>query len=352
VRWLHSASNSGEMPSPIDGPTRPLLVVLVALMMVAVSACGGTSSPTASATASAGPLDPATTRTTDPVTASTLGSTTHEPTAPVTFTTTTLTFTDATRGTVARPPLPATDSRVLRTTMRVPDGTGPWPLVVFGHGYSVDAATYSALLDGIARAGFVVAAPEFPGSSSALPGRPDERDLQDEPCDLLLVASQVQAAADSAAEPAGALAGKVQPGAVGLAGQSDGATAAAFAALTSTCAGPPVGAVVAFSAKPAPLRPGFDAASAPALLAVTGSADDVNRPANTRALFDELPHRAWMLTSLGEDHLTPSTDSPHLPTITAVAVDVLRGALDHDPAAVNQIADDATSSGLTLESHP
>ena len=268
---------------------------------------------------------------------------------PLSFSTTMLTFTDSTRGTVARPPVAATPTRVLRTTVRVPDSAGPWPLVVFGHGYRVSAATYATMLDGIAEAGFVVAAPEFPGSSSILPGRPDERDLQDEPCDLRFVAGQVQASADDAAS---GLAGKVAAGAVGLAGQSDGATAAAYGALASTCAGPSIGAVVAFSAQPSPIRTGLDPADYPALLAVTGSVDEVNPPARTRALFDQFSQRAWLLTVAGEGHLTPSTDSPHLPTIIAVTVDVLRGALAGDTAANGQISIDAARPGLSLESHP
>jgi dienelactone hydrolase len=319
-----------------------VLGVLSLLVLVAVGGCTGqvtSSRPEESVNSGATPA----------VTSPDLTAPTTTASGPLTFTTTTLTFTDSTRGTVARAPLAATTTRVLHTTIRVPDGSGPWPLVVFGHGYRVSAATYSTLLDGIAEAGFVVAAPEFPGSSSTLPGRPDERDLQDEPCDLRLVAGQVQASTDDATS---GLAGKVRSGAVGLAGQSDGATAAAYAALASTCAGPPIGAVVAFSAQPSALRPGLDPADLPALLAVTGSADDVNPPTRTRALFDQFPQRAWLLTTDGEGHLTPSTDSPHLPAIIAIAVDVLRAALDGDPAASGRIAIDAARPGLSLESHP
>lgn len=319
--------------------------VLSLLALVAIGGCTGSRVAPNRADDSAGAG--ATTAETNPTIQAPATTTTAS--GPLPFTTTTLTFTDSTRGTVARPPVAATATRVLPTTIRVPDGAGPWPLVVFGHGYHVSAATYATLLDGIAEAGFVVAAPEFPGSSSARPGRPDEHDLQDEPCDLRLVAGQVQASADDAAS---VLAGKVAPGAVGLAGQSDGATAAAYAALASTCAGPSIGAVVAFSAQPSPIRPGLDPADYPALLAVTGSVDDVNPPARTRALFDQFSQRAWLLIVTGEGHLAPSTDSPHLPDIIAVTVDVLRGALDGDPAANGQIPIDAARPGLSLESHP
>ena len=74
------------------------------------------------------------------------------------------------------------------------------------------------------------------------------------------------------------LSGAVRPGPVALAGHSDGATAAAFAALSlsaGTCGGPAVEAVVAYSAKPVPIRAGASAS----VFAVTGTADVTNPPA-------------------------------------------------------------------------
>ena len=233
---------------------------------------------------------------------------------------------------------------MLRTTVWVPrPGSGPWPLVVFGHGFDRSASTYDALLERVARSGFVVAAPEFPGSSSALAGTPDEHDLQDEPCDLLYVAGKVQHSFAS-----GPLAGVVRDGPVVLAGQSDGATAAAFAALTDpvgACGGPRVAGVVAFSADPVPLRPGATAT----VLAVTGSADEINPPAHTRALFDEAPLPAYLLTSAGDDHLQPSTDSSHQLAIDSVVIDYLRATLLGDRAAASRMLTDANRPGLHLE---
>ena len=101
------------------------------------------------------------------------------------------TLIDRSRPTVARPPLPGSAVRTLHVSVRQPSGTGPWPLVVFGHGFGAQVATYNDLLDRIAAAGFVVAAPEFPGSSTALAGRPDEVDLDQEPCDLRFIADQL-----------------------------------------------------------------------------------------------------------------------------------------------------------------
>ena len=133
-----------------------------------------------------------------------------------------------------------------------------------------------------------------------------------------------------------------------LGGQSDGATSAAFAALTDpagACGGPPVAAVVAFSARPVTVRAGADAT----VLAITGSADPVNPPANTRALFSAAPAPAYLLTTAGDGHLAPSTTSPHRAAIDAVVVDLLRATLDHDPAARSRLAIDAAQPGLTLD---
>ena len=258
-----------------------------------------------------------------------------------------LTFIDPTRATVARSPLPARPGRVLSTRVWLPTAPGPWPLVVFGHGFAVQGSTYEGLLRAIAAEGFVVAAPDFPGSTSAASGAPNELDVREEPCDLLFVAHHLQ----EAGRGGGPLAGDVAGGRVALAGQSDGATAAAFAALSDpvgACGGPPVAAVVAFSSNPVPRRAGADAA----VLAITGSADAVNPPSHTRALYEEAPASAYLLTSLGDGHLAPSTDSPHHTEIAMVVVDFLRAALLDSTAARHQLVSDAHRPGLVLASRP
>jgi fermentation-respiration switch protein FrsA (DUF1100 family) len=254
-----------------------------------------------------------------------------------------LTFIDPTRATVARSPLPARPGRILRTSIWLPTGAGPWPLVVFGHGFAVQAATYRQLLRTVAAAGFVVAAPDFPGSTSAAVGTPNETDLRDEPCDLLFVAHHVELAAHTG----GPLQGAISGGSVALAGQSDGATAAAFAGLSDpagTCGGPPVEAVVAFSSDPVPLGRGASAA----VLAITGSADSVNPPAHTRALFEEAPSPAYLLSSQGDTHLGPSTTSPRHAEIAAVVVDFLRSTMLDSPSARGRLVADAHHPGLEL----
>ncbi len=91
----------------------------------------------------------------------------------------------STRPTAARGSEPARDTRALVSTIRYPaNGTpdspegklepaksaGPFPMVVFVHGFNTSAARYDLLLHQLAANGYVVVAPDFPLTSSALPG--------------------------------------------------------------------------------------------------------------------------------------------------------------------------------------
>src|SRR5579883_2159608 len=80
--------------------------------------------------------------------------------------------------------------RPLETVVRYPATGGPEPLVVFGHGFALTPATYAALLQTWAAAGYVVAAPVFPLENANAPGGPTETDLASEPRDLRFVRSE------------------------------------------------------------------------------------------------------------------------------------------------------------------
>ena len=68
---------------------------------------------------------------------------------------------------------------------------GPFPLIVFGHGFAVTPAPYAALLRAWARAGYVVAAPVFPLGNANAPGGPNERDLVNQPRDMSFVITRI-----------------------------------------------------------------------------------------------------------------------------------------------------------------
>src|SRR5205807_8770133 len=68
---------------------------------------------------------------------------------------------------------------------------GPFPLVIFGHGFAVTPGPYARLLDAWARAGYVVAAPIFPLGNAHAPGGPNESDIVNQPRDMSVVISRL-----------------------------------------------------------------------------------------------------------------------------------------------------------------
>ncbi len=113
------------------------------------------------------------------------------------------TFVDGSRTTPAWNGQAALPSRTLVTTILYPavgaPGTtrspgaapdkaaGPFPLIVFAHGLGASPQDYLNVLTAWAAAGFVVAAPLFPLSNSAVVGGPDAGDVTNQPKDMSYV---------------------------------------------------------------------------------------------------------------------------------------------------------------------
>jgi predicted dienelactone hydrolase len=85
-------------------------------------------------------------------------------------------------------------------------------VVVFAHGFDAEPETYLPLLDAWAAAGYLVAAPEFPGSAANLPGTPIETDIAEQAQDVSFVISQLLSG----------VAGPLDPTRIAVAGHSDG----------------------------------------------------------------------------------------------------------------------------------
>ncbi|MGA2529192.1 MAG: hypothetical protein ABSG36_08530 [Acidimicrobiales bacterium] len=197
---------------------------------------------------------------------------------------------------------------------------GPYPVVVFAHGYDVDPGTYRALLVSWAEAGFVVVAPFFPDTSrpavAAQHGVDTEGDIFNQPADVAFVVSQVVKAADrSPSTRIGYLDGMMNPARIILAGQSDGGASVAalmydhaYAAVRASMAAKPV-AVALLSADEF-LR-AVDSYSAPSgggppVLVVQSLTDACNDPANSALLYNMLKGSTkWFLAIDNATHLGP-----------------------------------------------
>jgi alpha-beta hydrolase superfamily lysophospholipase len=231
-------------------------------------------------------------------------------------------------------------------------GAGPFPLVVFGHGFAVTPALYARLLHAWAAAGYVVAAPVFPLSNANAPGGPNESDLSNQPADMRFVITRVLAAAHA---PHGPLSGLLALGPVAVAGQSDGGDTALAVADDPRYSDPRVGAAIILSGAEIPGIGGFQIApGGPPLLATQGTADTINPPSATNAFYQGAAAPKYLLSLLGASHLPPySTQEPQLAVVERVTIAFLDHYLKHLPGSLHRLLSAGNVPGIaTLNANP
>jgi dienelactone hydrolase len=213
---------------------------------------------------------------------------------------------------------------------------GPFPLVVFGHGFAVTPALYQRLLQSWAHAGYVVAAPVFPLENANAPGGPNEGDLSNQPADMSFVISSLLAASSAGSGP---LAGLIDPSRIAVAGQSDGGDTALAVAYNEHFHDPRVGAAVILSGAEMPGVGGFTfPAGSPPLLATQGTADTVNPPSLSDEVFHAAQRPKYLLSLTGAAHLPPySVQQPQLGIVERVTLAFLDGYLKSRPQALQRL---------------
>lgn len=248
-----------------------------------------------------------------------------------------------------------TGPRVLSTEVRypatgtpggrtVPNATpesaaGPYPLILFGHGYGMLPIDYRQLLNAWASAGYVVAAPIFPGENANAPGGPERNDIVNEPDDMKFVISEMLAA--SSAEK-GPFRGLIEPEEIAVAGHSDGGDAALAVAYDENegIRDPAVKAAVILSgAEMTGFLPAFTfPAGGPPLLAAQGTLDPINRPYETTKYFDAALPPKYLLELIGAKHYEPYDESGlWLEIVEKVSIDFLNGYLKAQPESLHQL---------------
>jgi fermentation-respiration switch protein FrsA (DUF1100 family) len=221
--------------------------------------------------------------------------------------------------------------RSLDTVVRFPAAGNTYPLIVFGHGYALTPATYARLLRAWAEAGYVVAAPVFPLGSAAAPGGPNESDLINQPKDMSFVITRLLALN---VQMNSVLSGKIDPSRIAIAGHSDGAETALAVAYDRRFRDPRVDAALVLSGAALPGMGGFPR-SGPPLLAVQGTADTTNAPANTAGFFRLARRPKFLLWLLGASHLPPYTfQQPQLGIVEQATIAFLDHYLKSRPLRV------------------
>jgi predicted dienelactone hydrolase len=229
---------------------------------------------------------------------------------------------------------------------------GPYPLVIFGHGFAVTPAIYAPLLHAWARAGYVVAAPVFPLGNANAPGGPNESDLVNQPADMSFVITRMLTAS---AAPAGPFSGLIDARHIAVSGQSDGGDTALASGYNEHFHDRRIGAAMILSGQEIPGVAGYDyPAPSPPLLATQGLADTINVPSTTYAFFDPAPAPKYLLTLPGAPHLPPYTsEQPQLSIVERVTIAFLDRYLKGDRGALARMRSVADRPGIAaLQADP
>jgi dienelactone hydrolase len=125
------------------------------------------------------------------------------------------------------------------------DSKGPFPMVVFSHGYGVTPDWYAPLLERIASAGYVVAAPVYPLLSGWPAGPSDTVGWDDLAPDTQFITSQML---DLSASGHYIFGGMIDPNRIAAVGHSDGAVVAFNDVFTPGKLDPRVRAAVVLNA--------------------------------------------------------------------------------------------------------
>jgi predicted dienelactone hydrolase len=228
------------------------------------------------------------------------------------------------------------------------DGSGPFPLVVFGHGFASTPFWYRHLLRAWADAGYVVAAPVFPLGNENAPGGPNEQDIVNQPRDMSFVITRLLALSSSSSSP---LYGLIDPARIAVAGQSDGAETAYATAYESPWRDRRVRAALVLSGAILGPRRYVEHTGVP-LLAVQGTADRINPEIYSLDLFRAAGRPKFLLLLDGAGHLPQYTKAgtQRFAEVVRVTTAFLGHYLGSGPlAAISAAAGRLESAQLTAD---
>jgi dienelactone hydrolase len=331
---------------------RGLGPVAVAACVAILAGCGSSTKHTASRTATPAPITthPATTRTETAAPRPAPPVRKQQP--PFAVGLREVTFVDHSR--TVQFPGSAPQPRTLETLIRYPThgrasdtdlggapparADGPFPLIIFGHGFNVTPEPYASLLRAWTRAGYIVAAPIFPLENANAPGGANENDLVNQPRDMSFLITSLLALS---AERSGFLSGLIEPNRVAVTGQSDGGETALAVAYNRYFLDRRVDAAVILSGAKIPGVGGFDFPSpSPPLLATQGTADTINPPSFTYGFYDLAPPPKYLLRLFGAPHLPPYTyEQPQLGIVERTTVAFLDRYLKGEPRSIKRAGD-------------
>ncbi|MET0423067.1 MAG: chlorophyllase [Actinoplanes sp.] len=221
------------------------------------------------------------------------------------------------------------DGRTLETKLWYPQSGGPYPLILFSHGLTASPNDWTDLLSRWAEAGFVVAAPAYPKTTTRSPEY-DPNDVPNQPADAQYVITQVLAQETD----------RVDPQRIAAAGHSAGAitTIGLFSKVRD--ARLKAGVIMAgrqdFGFKP------FAGPEAP-LLFIQGKKDNTVKDAEAWGAYNNVPWPKAFVDVLDGGHLIEGSAAE---VVAVTTTDFWRWSLYGDAEARGRLQSDATAGNL------
>ncbi|MEY2958579.1 MAG: hypothetical protein RLZZ01_1147 [Actinomycetota bacterium] len=309
----------------------PHIAIIVALLLVVLAGCSSTSTGTGS---------DATTHVATPV---------AELVRPYDTARETRTYVDDSRATRANGSAPALPTRTLVTTIVHPtsDAGAPFPLVVFAHGFGGNEDLLIPLATSWARAGFFVAIPRFPLTTTSAPGGVNGSDIVEQPADVGFVIDSVIAESEDANSPLHDL---VDPDSLALAGHSNGAITTLGTIANSCCRDRRIDAAIVFAGTTSPFGGGtYDLRDIPPVLFVHGTDDAlIDFDMGARAFNDAASPKGMLRIENGSHVSILVPTAPEFVAVERTTTDFLDATLRADAAALTGLPDDGLDGVATM----
>ena len=221
---------------------------------------------------------------------------------------------------------------------------GPFPLILFSHGFGLSGRSASDLISHWAAAGYVVAAPDYPLTSSNAPGGPMRGvDSENQPADASFVITKVLTLAEDPASPFHRM---VDPARVAVAGYSMGGGITLAMGFNTCCRDDRVDAAVVLAGNAPVLQGEYFVGPAKPILFVHGDADATVAYSGALQRFRDARPTKLLLTVVGGDHGGPYSGNLRQPPSALVVyatISFFDQQLKGHPESVSKLADIVTS---------
>jgi fermentation-respiration switch protein FrsA (DUF1100 family) len=281
------------------------------------------------------------------------------------------TFVDDTRSTVPNGSFPGADSRTLVTAVYYPATGAPggdpkadaapnrkdgrYPLILFSHGATANAGVYTAEATRWASAGYVVALPNYPSSSSSAAGgvtlASAVADVKNQPADASFVIDEVLELNHTRSSPLDRM---LDPKRIGAGGHSLGAITTYGLVYSDCCGDPRVKAAIPMSGLAGVVDDTYFEGKAVPLLALHGDVDPIVPYSAGSAAYADAKGPKFLLTFLGAGHVTPfiGGEDAQANALYAATTAFWDRYLKGDRGALDRLREAQVAGATSLEEEP